>query len=829
VDEQGKPVAGAKVEVWLAKDLKPAQGDGRARYNPDGAAKTDAEGRWHIDGIPDHPQAELLLRVSHPDHTSDEHWGEAQTAAGVTTEMLRQRTAHLTLKSGVRVLGRVTDPAGQPIKDAVIVLGDNPYFARTAKKFPTDADGRYRLPSQAPQETTLTVLAAGWAPQLRKVALKPGLPPQDFRMGPGKPIRLRIVDGAGKPVPHAYVSLLEWKRSKSIQSMHNPNHPKVPDTKIPGRADADGIWEWASAPDDPVKLKIGKNGFAPRELEIAGGAPEGKVTLNAEHRITGRVTDAVTGKPIPAFAVIPVDVFRKDLQVAERGHAVPGRDGLLEYVADRTDIPLRLRVEAMGYRTQDGPEFRVGHETSRTQDFRLQPSEPVAGVIRDAAGQPVAKAEVQLATPTEQASLSPSQGDAGRSFTDAAGRFAFPDPGKPWAVLAQAEAGFAFAEFPAGGHDAGALRLRPWASVRGQFRDGGQPVRGATIFVQPIRLDGRGRPRIHAVLQTVTGPDGRFEFARVPPGPVSVRAHLGPWKDEGFRSGPSVPRDLRPRQRAELDLGGAETVLRGRVKLKGKVPADLDCTYSLNYLVRRSPGVAPPREIAGLGFDVQSGWRDSWLHTSEGLAYLSTLPHWFVKLAPEGAFRISGVPPGDYDLAVAVYAKSSDCLVDPLARKVVRVSVTEADLARGERTLPEVAVTVVPVPAAGDTPVLSFDRPDGSHGSLQDYRGRYTVVHFWTSWCGPCKQQMPALRRLQERFAGQSLATLGLSLDEDPVAWQAAWKQFNLPWPQGRLGATGAAGVSAIPVYWLLDPAGKIVIKAYDPDELVPLLADRVK
>src|SRR5207253_7257319 len=123
-----------------------------------------------------------------------------------------------------------------------------------------------------------------------------------------------------------------------------------------------------------------------------------------------------------------------------------------------------------------------------------------------------------------------------QTTTDAAGRFAFPDTGEPWAVLAQADAGFALAEFPAGQHDAGTLRLRPWASVRGQFRDGGQPVRGATILLQPIRLQSLSRPNINDMIQTITDADGRFEFPRVPPAPVSVRVYLGPWKDEGFRS-----------------------------------------------------------------------------------------------------------------------------------------------------------------------------------------------------------------------------------------------------------------------------------------------------
>ena len=200
-----------------------------------------------------------------------------------------------------------------------------------------------------------------------------------------------------------------------------------------------------------------------------------------------------------------------------------------------------------------------------------------------------------------------------------------------------------------------------------------------------------------------------------------------------------------------------------------------------------------------------------------------------MKLAPDGTFRVSGVPPGEYDLAVEVYAKPSGCLVDPLARKVMRVTVTAADAARGALTLPEIAAEVVPVPAVGDAPALAFQRAEGTGGTLADYRGRYTVVHFWASWCGPCKQQLPALRRVHERFAPRGLATLGLSLDEDSAAWKGASKGLDLPWPQGRLAAAGDAGVSSVPAYWLLDPAGKIVAKANDPDELAAPLADRLK
>jgi RNA polymerase sigma factor (sigma-70 family) len=833
VDEQGQPIAGARVQVMTSGNSRSIRGDGRARYDTwlatgTDAATTDAQGRWHIDNVPDHAGAELSLLVTHPEYISDEHWADLQRQAGVSTAMLRQKTATLTLKRGVRVTGRVTDPAGKPVKDALVILGDDPYFASTGRDFPTDADGRYRLPPLAGGETTLTVVATGWAPQMRHVRLQAGMAAQDFRLEPGKPIRLLFVDGNGKPIPDVYVSLREWKGKKSLLNQRNPNHPKVPDPKIPQRADKSGVWNWPWAPDDPVKLEVSKSGFAPRELQIAGGTAR-DVTLKAEHHIVGRVTDAVTGKAIPSFAVIPVDVFRKDFLHAERFNAVPGSEGRLSYVATRTDIPLRLRIEAAGYRTQVGPEFRVGDDGTRTQDFRLQPGPPITGVVQDADGRPVAKASVFLATPIQNVSLSEDETANQRTFTDAAGRFTFPDPGEPWAVVARADAGFASVEFASGQHNAGTLRLRRWASVRGQFRDGGQPVRGATVLLQPIRVDRLDRPRIDATLQVRTGADGRFEFPRVPPGPVSVAIYLGPWKDEGFRSGPRVPLDLQPGEHATLDLGGAGAVVRGKVKLTGNVPADLDCTYSLNYLVRRGAGIPAPPALAGAGFDARHGWRNTWQLSSEGRAYLSTLPHWFVKLAADGSFRISGVPPGAYDLAVEVYARPSGCLTDPLAQTAVPVTVTAADAARGELVLPDIAAAVVPVPAIGAVPELAFLSADGTRSTLADHRGRYTLVHFWASWCGPCKQQLPALDRLHERFASRGLAMLGLALDDDATAWQAALTEHELPWLQGRLAGTNAAGVSSVPAYWLLDPSGKLMAKGYDLDEMASCVAERLK
>ena len=118
----------------------------------------------------------------------------------------------------------------------------------------------------------------------------------------------------------------------------------------------------------------------------AGGELEQTVVLKGPHVVTGRVTDARTGQPIPAFTVVPVNVFRRDFLRGERANAETGRDGALKFLVRRDDYPQRLRVEAMGYRTVIGREFKRDDDDARVQDFVLEPAAPVAGRVIDDTG-----------------------------------------------------------------------------------------------------------------------------------------------------------------------------------------------------------------------------------------------------------------------------------------------------------------------------------------------------------------------------------------------------------------------------------------------------------
>ena len=75
---------------------------------------------------------------------------------------------------------------------------------------------------------------------------------------------------------------------------------------------------------------------------------------------------------------------------------------------------------------------------------------------------------------------------------------------------------------------------------------------------------------------------------------------------------------------------------------------------------------------------------------------------------------------------------------------------------------------------------------DGTPMSLmaEVSKNKITVIDFWASWCGPCRQEMPFMIELYGKYKDKGLGIIGISLDEDSDAWKAATQQLNIPWPQ---------------------------------------------
>ena len=87
--------------------------------------------------------------------------------------------------------------------------------------------------------------------------------------------------------------------------------------------------------------------------------------------------------------------------------------------------------------------------------------------------------------------------------------------------------------------------------------------------------------------------------------------------------------------------------------------------------------------------------------------------------------------------------------------------------------------------AAGNK-FVDFTVEGDSVQKLSDYvgRGRYTLVDFWASWCGPCRREMPVIKELYDEFNSKGLDVVGVAVWDEPEDSKKAMEQLELPWPQ---------------------------------------------
>jgi peroxiredoxin len=146
-------------------------------------------------------------------------------------------------------------------------------------------------------------------------------------------------------------------------------------------------------------------------------------------------------------------------------------------------------------------------------------------------------------------------------------------------------------------------------------------------------------------------------------------------------------------------------------------------------------------------------------------------------------------------------------------------------------TIQEMAVTAI----GSTAPDFSLKDARGQKVSLSSFRGKYVLVDFWASWCGPCRAENPNVVRAFNRYKGKNFTVLGVSLDNSREKWLDAVRQDGLDWTQvsdlGGWGSSAAAlyHVSSIPSNFLIDPSGRIVAKNLRGEELEQTLASILK
>ncbi len=129
---------------------------------------------------------------------------------------------------------------------------------------------------------------------------------------------------------------------------------------------------------------------------------------------------------------------------------------------------------------------------------------------------------------------------------------------------------------------------------------------------------------------------------------------------------------------------------------------------------------------------------------------------------------------------------------------------------------------------------LYFELPsqDNSIVSISKYKGKWILLDFWASWCGPCIKSMPELKRLYDTYKHKNFEVVGISIDTDKQNWLKSTTKNQLNW-LNLLDVTGLDGVigKTYKLQWvsnkvLINPKGKVVSKDIHFDDLEKLLKD---
>lgn len=116
----------------------------------------------------------------------------------------------------------------------------------------------------------------------------------------------------------------------------------------------------------------------------------------------------------------------------------------------------------------------------------------------------------------------------------------------------------------------------------------------------------------------------------------------------------------------------------------------------------------------------------------------------------------------------------------------------------------------------------------GNPISLSSFRGKYVLLDFWASWCGPCREESAHMRQLYQDFSNRNFTILGISLDaaDDKEAWIKAIKDDGLVWTQVSdlkhwdNSIVKLYSIKAIPQTFLIDPNGIIIARGLNYEEL---------
>ncbi len=376
-NDKGEPIPGARVVF----SFPPVGGVEREKtligphYH---AERADDSGHWTNNEIPAEFQ-DLTLSVAAPDYVPAD-FGCASNENNpdlivIPASNFLSGQAVMTLGHGIVLSGHVVDPAGHPVSGAVITKDYE--WRNPATTQQTGDDGRFEIPNLRAGQTVLTVQSPDWAPQTVPVALSNGLPELTIALKPGQPLKGRVLDESNQPVAGARIELDREGREP---------------LEFDWSADTadDGSFIWSNAPPGEHPYIVAAPGFHTRSIYAweTGGAVK---TILLRHQkegdgaeVSGQITDAATGAPVPKFTVQLTEYGPSGAPTAAI-QDISAPDGRYRQPISADATAFALEIRADGYLPADSDRQSPG-DGDQNDDFSLQ-----RGVVRELTGRLIVK------------------------------------------------------------------------------------------------------------------------------------------------------------------------------------------------------------------------------------------------------------------------------------------------------------------------------------------------------------------------------------------------------------------------------------------------------
>ncbi|NLE29733.1 MAG: redoxin domain-containing protein, partial [Phycisphaerae bacterium] len=508
------------------------------------------------------------------------------------------------------------------------------------------------------------------------------------------------------------------------------------------------------------------------------------------------------------------------------------RNGIYE-VKENEPYPGHLvRIEAPGYKSANSRVFK-DNEVNVTFDFKLEKDTWRKITILSPDGQPAVGAEIAVCTPSQQTMVQNGKFQRMQTpnilTTDAKGKFSLPSQTEPYKLIIVHDTGCAnLSEDKI--KSTSEIKLDAWGSVEGTIFMGAKPADGQIVNLMETSSsmpDGK-TPRCHFYYTTNTDPKGHFVFNRVFSGQWNAARGVRYGNSVSFTNNERV--EVKSGETSQVKIGGTGRPVIGKIVLPEDADFQADWTYGHYGISTKQKQPAIFEKVMKMSMEERKKWYETWKDSEEAKALQkSQKKNWrsySFRVNPDGTFRAEDIPAGTYTLNISLYEppKGGGCGYGQQIGTVNHdFTIPQMPNGRSDEPL-DLGMIELNIPKhlkTGTTaPDFEVKTLDGKTIKLSDLKGKYVLLDFWATWCGPCVAEMPHLKEIHKKFGSdEHFVMISLSLDNSPDDLKSFVEKNDLKWLQGYLGKWADTkvpanyGVNSIPSIFLIDPDGKIIEK----------------